>query len=98
MRDEPIVLREKRFNFLPYRFLHRGIERRVQRIEACHDIAAGLVRGEGRVFRVLCQDQTRVDLFHDVTLNAWYLRSVRSGFSRRRTAGSAGRNMRWISI
>lgn len=76
MPQELIWIREKRYNHFPQRFLHRGVERRVWRVERVWDVAAGWWRRPGHVFRVQCQDGAHCDLFHDVTLNAWYVRTV----------------------
>lgn len=73
MVREPILLQTKRFNFLPYRFLHRGVERRVRRVDQTWDVGVSWRQRPGRYFRVRCQDGTAWDLFHDVGLNAWYV-------------------------
>ena len=73
MRLEPIALREKRFNYLPFRFLYRGEERRVRRVEKSWGEAAGWRTPERHYFRVRCQDDEIFHLVHDVRLDAWYL-------------------------
>jgi hypothetical protein len=92
MGREPILLREKRFNYLPYRFLHRGIERKVRAVEKSWDVARRRT-GAGHYFRVRCDDDTRFDLFHDVELNAWFV--DRRGWLQRWTWGKE--RLRWIS-
>jgi hypothetical protein len=72
MQRDPILLREKRFNFLPHRFLHRGIERRVRSVERVWSVDRGRRRAAGHYFRVHCQDDAVLHLFHDVALNAWF--------------------------
>lgn len=76
MRQEPILLQAKRYTYFPLRFVHRGVERRVWRVERSWDVGAGWRQRPGHVFRVHCQDGTTCDLFHDVTLNAWFVRSA----------------------
>jgi hypothetical protein len=76
MRQELVLLREKRYNYFPQRFLHRGVDRRVRRVERVWDVGIGWWRRPGHVFRVQCQDGARCDLFHDVALNAWYVRPL----------------------
>lgn len=74
MRLEPILLRAKRYNFFPHRFVHRGVEQRVRRVEQIWEIGPGWRRRTGRVYRVTCQDNGRYDVFHDVAINAWFIR------------------------
>ena len=96
MRREPILLQEKRFNFLPHRFLHRGVERQVRRVEGTWDVAARWRRPAGRYFRVRCQDDARYDLFHDVALNAWYLQPTRStGLEMVRSTALGRGKLKW---
>lgn len=73
MRHEPIFLHEKRFNFLPRRFLYRGEERLVRRIEKIWGEGATWRKPPRRFFRVRCQDDQIFNLIHDVRLDAWYL-------------------------
>src|SRR4028118_1019701 len=95
MRHEPILLREKRFNFLPSRFVHRGVEQRVRRVEQSWDVQAGWRRGAGHYFRVRCQNNQSYDVFHDVQLNAWFVKQpVRFGKGLRSTA-STKEKLRW---
>lgn len=82
MEREPILLQTKRFNFLPHRFLHRGVERRVRRIDRSWDVGLRWRQRPGRYFRVYCQDGTVCDLFHDVGLNTWYVARRSSVFER----------------
>jgi hypothetical protein len=96
MSREPILLREKRYNYLPYRFLHRGVEQRVRRVEQSWEIDARWWRNPGRYFRVQCQNGSVYDLFHDVMLNAWFLEQ--SGVVRSKTKyGDVARKdrLRW---
>jgi len=76
MRQEPIFLREKRFNFLPRRFLYRGEEGMVRRIEKIWGEEATWGKTPRRLFRVRCQDDQIFHLIHDVRLDAWYLERV----------------------
>lgn len=98
MRHEPILLREKRYNVLPARFLHRGEERRVWRIERAWEVRARRRQPAGHCFRVRCHDGRRYDLFHDVALNAWFVRRGVAlwGEIIRNTASAKGK-LRWIS-
>lgn len=96
MRQELVALREKRYNYFPKRFLHRGVERRVGRVERAWDVGAGRWRRPGHVFQVQCLDGTRCELFHDVTLNAWYVRATGESvidLVRRRVFGKG--RLRW---
>lgn len=96
MRQEPILMRERRYNYMPLRFLHRGVERRVRRVQRVRGISARWWRRPGHLFRVECQDGAVCELFHDVTLNAWFIRSTRSfimGVVRSRTFGKG--KLRW---
>jgi hypothetical protein len=74
MQRDPILLRETRFNYLPARFIDRGMERRVKRVERRWDVRSGWRQPAGRYFRVRCSDGSVCDLFHDVALNAWYIK------------------------
>ncbi|HEY0601821.1 MAG TPA: hypothetical protein VGD58_02865 [Herpetosiphonaceae bacterium] len=97
MRQEPILVQEKRFNLLPYRFLHRGVVRRVQRVERSWDVGARWGRHPGHYFRVRCQDGATCDLFHDVILNMWYIKqtgSVLERAFRNRVLGKG--TLKWI--
>ena len=96
MRQEPILIREKRFNLLPYRFLHRGMEQRVRRVERAWDVGARCRQRAGHYFRVRCQDDQLYDLFHDVELNAWFVKAPRFslGHILRSTASAKGK-LRW---
>lgn len=76
---EPILLRAKRHNFFPHRFVHRGVEQRVRRVEQTWEIGARRGRA-GRVYRVICQNNSVYDVFHDVTLNAWFVRHAGLGW------------------
>lgn len=98
MRQEPILVREKRFNFLPYRFLHRGTERRVRRVERTWDVAAGWGRRAGHYFRVRCHDDQTYDVFHDVELNAWFVRRPSWFFARGLQNAAAKGKLRWTFI
>jgi hypothetical protein len=73
MEHEPVAVCEKRYNYLPLRFLHRGEERLVWRIEKIWGERATWRRPPRRIYRVRCQDDQVVDLIHDVRLDAWYL-------------------------
>ena len=73
MQQEPIYLCEKRYNYLPLRFMYRGQERRVRRVEKSWGEAATWRTPPRRFFRVRCQDDEIVHLIHDVRLDAWYL-------------------------
>ena len=96
MRQEPILIREKRFNLLPYRYLHRGMEQRVRRVEHAWDVGASWGQRAGRYFRVRCQDNQLYDLFHDVELNAWFVKPPRLSVSRSlRSTASAKGKQRW---
>ncbi len=72
MRVEPIMLREKRFNFLPQRFLYRGTEQQVRRIQRTWDAAATWKRNARHYFEVRCTDDRCFRLVHDIALNAWF--------------------------
>lgn len=74
MRFEPILLRKKRHNFFPHQFVHRGVEQRVRRVDRTWEIGASRWRRAGRVYRVVCQTNASYDVFHDVALNAWFVR------------------------
>jgi hypothetical protein len=82
MRHEPVLMQEKRFNLLPHRFLQRGIVRQVQRVEQAWDVGARWGRHPGHYFRVRCQDGAVCDLFHDVILDAWYVKHTSSMLDR----------------
>ena len=73
MEQEPIAVYEKRFNYLPLRFMHRGEERRVHHVEQVWAEQATWRKPPRRVYRVRCNDDQVVDLVHDVRLDAWYL-------------------------
>ncbi len=73
MRHEPIALREMRFNFLPSRFMYRGRDRLVRRIEKIWGEDATWRKPPRRFFRVRCQDDQIFHLIHDLRLDAWYL-------------------------
>lgn len=96
MRREPILLQATRFNILPHRFLHRGVEQRVQKVEHTWDVGKGWRQQPGHYFRVRCQDGASYDLFHDVTLNAWFVDRGR-WFLRRGLRSTATRKaaLRW---
>ena len=96
MRQDPVIIRAKRFNVLPYRFLHRGVEQRVRRIERAWDVAGNWRRRPGHFYRVRCHDDQRYDLFHDVELNAWFVARPRWGWgSGLRSTASAKGKLRW---
>lgn len=96
---EPILIQSKRFNFLPQRFLHRGVEQRVWRVERTWDVSARRGQRAGHYFRVRCQDDALYDLFHDVTLNAWYIKRPRQLFWPVRHSITLGRGkLKWSSI
>jgi hypothetical protein len=82
MRQEPVLMQEKRFNLLPHRFLQRGIVRQVQRVEHAWDVGSRWGRHPGHYFRVRCQDGAVCELFHDVILNAWYVKHTSSRLDR----------------
>lgn len=73
MRVEPITLCEKRFNYLPTKFLWRGIDHRVHRIERTWSAAGGRQKPPRHYFRVRCGDDQVYNIFQDVRLNAWYV-------------------------
>ena len=73
MRHEPIALYEKRYNYLPHRFMYRGEERRVRQVEKSWGEAATWRKPPRRFFRVRCHDNQVFNLIHDVQLDAWYL-------------------------
>lgn len=73
MRQEPILVREKRYNFFPQRFVHQGVERRVVRVESKWAVAQGRRQRAGHYFRVRCYNGAVYRLFHDVQLNAWFV-------------------------
>ena len=73
MRAEPIALFEKRYNYQPLRFMYRGEERRVRRVEKSWGESATWRRPPRRYFRVRCQDDQVFHIIHDVQLDAWYL-------------------------
>lgn len=73
MRQEPIALCEKRFNYLPQRFMYRGEERLIRRVEKSWGEAATWRKPARRFFRVRCQDDQIFNLIHDVQLDVWYL-------------------------
>ncbi len=72
MRVEPILLREKRFNYLPQRFLFRGAEQQVRNTERTWEVAARRGRNARRYFQVRCANGEMFRLVHDVVLNAWF--------------------------
>ena len=97
MRRELILVQEKRFNLLPHRFLHRGIVRRVQRVERGWDVGARWGQHPGHYFRVRCQDGAVCDLFHDVVLNAWYIKQTESILKRVLNGRAPGKGtLKWI--
>ena len=73
MQQEPIALCEKRYNFLPQRFMYRGEERKVRRVEKVWAERATWRKPPRQIYRVRCQDNQMFDLVHDVRLDAWYL-------------------------
>jgi hypothetical protein len=73
MRVEPIALQEKRYNYLPQRFMYRGEERLVRRVERSWGEAASWRKPARQFFRVRCQDDQVFNLIHDLQLNVWYL-------------------------
>ena len=73
MQHEPIALCEKRYNFLPQRFMYRGEERKVRRVEKVWAERATWRKPPRQIYRVRCQDDQTFDLVHDVRLDAWYL-------------------------
>jgi hypothetical protein len=73
MQHEPIALCEKRYNFLPQRFMYRGEERKVRRVEKVWAERATWRKPPRQIYRVRCQDDQMFDLVHDVRLDAWYL-------------------------
>ncbi len=73
MQHEPIALCEKRYNYLPLRFMYRGEERRVRRVEKIWAERATWRKPPRQVYRVRCQDDQMFDLIHDTRLDAWYL-------------------------
>lgn len=92
-------MQAKRFNILPHRFLHRGISRRVRRVERSWDVSARPWRRPGHYFRVRCHDDTRYDLFHDVALNTWYVKRPRSFAASAAQVKMLGRGrLTWTSI
>lgn len=95
MRHEPIQLREKRFNWLPYRFMHRGADQRVRRVERSWDVGARGDRGAGHYFRVVCLDGNTYDLFHDVALNAWFVHRPVVLWSKRSSHAFGKGKLRW---
>ncbi|HEX6291792.1 MAG TPA: hypothetical protein VFZ66_21580 [Herpetosiphonaceae bacterium] len=96
MRQEPILLQAKRFNWLPHRFLHRGVVRQVLRVERAWGVGASWGKHPGHYFRVRCQDGAVCDLFHDVILNTWYLRQTGSVVERlRRSRALEKGTLRW---
>ncbi len=66
--NEPVLLIEQRFNFLPLNFRWRGALWRVRSVVAVQE------RGARRYFRVICQDGSRHMLFQDLTLGTWHVR------------------------
>ena len=76
MQHEPIALCEKRYNFLPQRFMYRGEERKVRRVEKVWAERATWRKPPRQIYRVLCQDNQMFDLVHDVRLDAWYLQQT----------------------
>lgn len=76
MRHEPISLFEKRHNYLPRRFMYRGQEWLVRRIEKVWDEAATWRNPPRRFFKVRCQDDSVFHLINDVRLDAWYLEPI----------------------
>ena len=73
MQQEPIALCEKRYNFLPQRFMYRGEERKVRRVEKVWAERATWRKPPRQIYRVRCQDDQMFDLVHDIRLDAWYL-------------------------
>jgi hypothetical protein len=88
-------MRQKRFDFLPYRFLHRGIEQRVRRVERTWDVGAGWRQRPGHYFRVRCNDDRHYDLFHDVGLNAWFVKRPGLAWGSLRSTAAAKGKLRW---
>lgn len=76
MRAEPIAISEIRFNYLPARFMYRGEERRVRKVEKSWGKAATWLNPPRRFFRVRCQDDQIFNLIHDIQLDAWYLQQA----------------------
>ncbi len=73
MRAEPILLREKRFNYLPTTFLWRGVDHRVHRVERAWSATGRRQTTPRHYFRVRCIDDRVYNIFQDVRLNAWYV-------------------------
>ncbi len=72
MRVEPIKL-EKRWNYLPHRFLWRGQTHLVHRIERAWSARARRRLPPRHYFRVRCLDDRVYNIFQDVHLNAWFV-------------------------
>lgn len=72
MSSEQILL-DRRYNYLPWRFVWRGAAHYVCKIERAWS-AHGWLRRPRHYFRVRCLDDQVYDIFQDVGLNAWFVK------------------------
>jgi len=69
-RAEPITVRDRRYGYAPWRFLHRGDLHRVCRVDAVRDQGGPAPR---RYFTVCCVDGERHTLFQDLQVGTWHI-------------------------
>lgn len=69
-RKEPIQVLSRRHNYFPKRFVWRGQQYDIYRVERAWTDMKG--RGGRNFFRVRCPEGV-FDIFQDAALNAWYL-------------------------
>ncbi len=73
MRVEPILLKHKRYNYLPTQFFWRGVAHQVHKIERVWSARGWYRKPPRNYFRVRCHDNQVLNIFQDVRLNAWYV-------------------------
>jgi hypothetical protein len=72
-QNEPILVRKKRYNYLPQQFLWRGVEHWVHLVERAWSAPATRQQPPRHYFRVRCLDEHVYNIFQDVGLNAWFV-------------------------
>lgn len=72
MRIEQIRL-YKRHNYLPERFIWRGMAHTIARIEQIWSANGRRSTPSRHYFRVRCGDNRVYKIFQDIRLNAWYV-------------------------
>jgi hypothetical protein len=75
---DAIKIKEKRFGYFPQRFLWRGRDYLVHRVESCWTVKRGGLFGrvERLCFRVHCREGV-FDVYQDVRGNTWHIQKPR---------------------